>query len=395
MAYLENLPNELLIRILCESQRSPTQLALISKPLHRFVTDYCYAHSTLHAYHRAVDGDRKVKGAWSWWRRLAPPICEVCPSTSPLTFAHHFDKIYHIYEQAKQQADATLLFWSRLIGGPEGMRQARLQLAPLGAQPDPFAMAAHFSTHWFPAQVALLNQTISAEPSLNLSDCGLSYLPPEIGQLTSLSSLNLSHNLLRTLPQEIAALPHLVHLDLSHNQFTDLPQLPSATLRRLFLSYNSLEVVPHALLSCTQLTELHLSHNRIATLPPEMGQLMHLTKLLVDHNLLSTLPEELSPSLTWLDLAYNRVERLPASMYQLPQLTHLFLSGNRIRSLDGAIGTLSALQVAFIDRNQLRALPVQLGSLAHLKRLDLSHNLLCSSDPICSQLKERRIMLLI
>ncbi len=59
--------------------------------------------------------------------------------------------------------------------------------------------------------------------ALNLSGLGLTGLPPEIAQLTTLQSLDLSNNQLTGLPPEIAQLTTLQSLDLSNNQLTGLP----------------------------------------------------------------------------------------------------------------------------------------------------------------------------
>ena len=50
---------------------------------------------------------------------------------------------------------------------------------------------------------------------LDLSGKGLTYLPPEIGQLTGLTSLILPENQLTVLPPEIRYLTRLTYLDLN------------------------------------------------------------------------------------------------------------------------------------------------------------------------------------
>ncbi|RMH70027.1 MAG: leucine-rich repeat domain-containing protein [Gemmatimonadetes bacterium] len=60
---------------------------------------------------------------------------------------------------------------------------------------------------------------------LDLSDRGITELPPEIGELTHLEILNLRRNRLRTLPKEIKELVHLQELNLGSNQFQRRPYL--------------------------------------------------------------------------------------------------------------------------------------------------------------------------
>jgi Leucine-rich repeat (LRR) protein len=57
---------------------------------------------------------------------------------------------------------------------------------------------------------------------LALSNAGLTYLPPEIGQLSQLQVLNLYHNQLTSLPAEIGQLPKLQTLELAENPLKDI-----------------------------------------------------------------------------------------------------------------------------------------------------------------------------
>src|SRR5687767_14645801 len=58
---------------------------------------------------------------------------------------------------------------------------------------------------------------------LDLSDSGLTELPPEIGQLTGLQELSLGYNQLTSLPLEIGQLTNLERLSLDANSLTNLP----------------------------------------------------------------------------------------------------------------------------------------------------------------------------
>ena len=59
--------------------------------------------------------------------------------------------------------------------------------------------------------------------SLSLAINQLTSVPPEIGNLSSLSSLYLSRNQLTTLPTEIGNLSSLIELSLEENQLTSVP----------------------------------------------------------------------------------------------------------------------------------------------------------------------------
>jgi Leucine-rich repeat (LRR) protein len=58
---------------------------------------------------------------------------------------------------------------------------------------------------------------------LDLSDRGITELPPEIGRLYNLKVLYLDGNQLTALPPNIGNLAKLQTLDLRHNQLTSLP----------------------------------------------------------------------------------------------------------------------------------------------------------------------------
>ena len=59
--------------------------------------------------------------------------------------------------------------------------------------------------------------------NMNLSHCGLSTLPPAIGQLVTLRILRLSHNRLAALPPDLSKLLHLEVLAADHNQLATVP----------------------------------------------------------------------------------------------------------------------------------------------------------------------------
>lgn len=58
---------------------------------------------------------------------------------------------------------------------------------------------------------------------LDLNHWGLTELPPEITQLTSLETLMLSANILTTIPPEIWKLTNLTSLDLTKNLLSEIP----------------------------------------------------------------------------------------------------------------------------------------------------------------------------
>jgi GTPase SAR1 family protein len=108
--------------------------------------------------------------------------------------------------------------------------------------------------------------------SLNLSRKGLTVLPPEIGQLTSLAILNLDGNELTALPAEIGKLTNLVYLYLNYNRLPALtPEIGQLSyLRLLDLRCNELITLPLEISQLTNLVEIDLYKNPLTSLPPEI-----------------------------------------------------------------------------------------------------------------------------
>jgi len=167
---------------------------------------------------------------------------------------------------------------------------------------------------------------------LSLKGMGLTKVPGEIGNLTSLTRLYLSNNKLTELPVEIGKL--------------------------------------------TSLTDLSLGDNQLRALPEEIGQLTRLKTLRLENNQLMALPGEIGQltSLTYLDLSGNGLTGLPGEIGKLTGLTRLYLYDNQLTALPGKIGQLTSLRNLDLSYNELTGWPVEIGQLASLTRLDLQNN---------------------
>lgn len=109
-----------------------------------------------------------------------------------------------------------------------------------------------------------------------LNECGLLYLPKEIGCLTALEKLGLKSNRLEQLPDEFGRLVRLKWLSLESNELSELPDEAFAHLKALShlnVSHNKLERLPDclavlsrdgalnvALLRANLIAELHDAH---------------------------------------------------------------------------------------------------------------------------------------
>ena len=197
---------------------------------------------------------------------------------------------------------------------------------------------------------------------LDLSDTGLTELPPEIGQLKYLHSLYLSSNRLTTLSPAIGQLKNLQILNLRGNQLRGLPpeigQLKY--LHTLDLSSNPLTKLLPEIGQLKNLQILDLNSNRFSVFPPEIGQLNNLHSLYLSSNQLTILP----PEIGWLE-----------------KLQGLSLSSNRLRGFPPEIGQLENLRGLNLRANQLRSFPPEIEQLTNLHSLYLSSNPLLKTLP--------------
>lgn len=108
--------------------------------------------------------------------------------------------------------------------------------------------------------------------SLNLANCHLTSLPPEIGRLTDLRQLILDKNELGTLPDEIGNLSHLNKLSVVINRLTSIPKTIGnlQSLTRLSLSFNHLTTLPAEICKLQNLEHIEIFENRHLVLTPEV-----------------------------------------------------------------------------------------------------------------------------
>jgi len=203
--------------------------------------------------------------------------------------------------------------------------------------------------------------------SLELSEKGLTALPPAIGQLSNLTELKLWGNQLTELPPEIAQLTQLTKLNIARNQ---------------------LRTLPSEIAQLSNLRILQLGHNPLTKLPPEIAQLTCLTELLINDTQLTSLPPEIGSftQLIYLSLSGSQLTSLPAEIGQLTHLTELSGSRNQLTKLPPEIGQLTHLTTLSIEVNQITRLPPEIGQLTHLKKLNIAVNRLKELPPEMGQL---------
>jgi len=213
---------------------------------------------------------------------------------------------------------------------------------------------------------------------LELNALGLTRLPPEIGQLTTLTSLKLQGNQLSSLPPEIGKLTALAILDVGSNKLSSLPlEIRQLTaLRVLCADSNQLSSLSVAVCQLTMLSALFISGNQLRGLPPEIEQLTALDYLSIRYNQLNSLPPEIGKlkALKALNINGNQLRSFPPEIDQLTSLTSLDLSGNQLTSLQPEICRLMALTSLDVANNQLSGLPSEISRLTNLTELYLHGN---------------------
>jgi Leucine-rich repeat (LRR) protein len=169
-------------------------------------------------------------------------------------------------------------------------------------------------------------------------------IPPELGDMSNLQYFELSNNQLSgSIPAELGMLNILQYFNLSDNQLNGSipPELGDlSSLHYLLLSDNQLSgLIPTELANLSSLQSLNLSSNRlIGSIPPELGDLSSLLVLRLDHNqLIGDVPDSFvnlvnlfDPGTAWdggdgLDLDYNHLN-VPPDYPNPANPLHVFLS---------------------------------------------------------------------
>lgn len=218
---------------------------------------------------------------------------------------------------------------------------------------------------------------VSTATHLDLKDCKLTRIPPEIRYFTQLQNLNLENNALVTLPPEIGSLSKLRHLLLNRNALKTLPaeigNLSELTI--LQLMFNDLTVLPSEIGNLCNLTSLSLSHNALSMLPVEIGKLTKLNFLFLNHNALQTLPSQIEnlTSLRVIFLHDNPLKTIPPEISNL-SIVWLMMEHSAQSPLSPEVGNfskLSSLIVIVKDPHMIATLPPEIGNLPSTCKIEI------------------------
>ncbi|CAL1170946.1 unnamed protein product [Cladocopium goreaui] len=178
---------------------------------------------------------------------------------------------------------------------------------------------------------------------------------------------------LRSLPRSICLVNLVQQLDVSSNRLTELP----AALGKL------------------PLRELCVANNQLRELPSSFSDLTQLQQIDASNNQLQQLPEDLTPlgeNLVNIQLAQNRLLKLPDSFCSLARLRRADLTQNRLVTLPRNIGKLLQLEWLGLGRSDLVELPRSFRRLQRLTQLHLAGTPLASTLLQVEDLPEQRIL---
>lgn len=130
---------------------------------------------------------------------------------------------------------------------------------------------------------------------LIVSENRIFHFPVSVSCLHSLEVFDVSKNRLSKLP-DLAGLLALTSLVATENGITELPRLPvNGRLATVQLGYNRLDsIVMENIMGChLSLSELHLNNNKISSVPREIGMLSQVKVLDISNNEITELPASL------------------------------------------------------------------------------------------------------
>lgn len=201
--------------------------------------------------------------------------------------------------------------------------------------------------------IKLINEAYEKNwKALDLSQCGLKDIPPEIGILTELEILDLSNHMIFDESLEVNSL---------NNMFTTLP-----------VEFGNLK----------KLTHLNLYHTGLKYLPNEFSELTNLKYLNLNGEDFKEFPEQILRLRDLRKLAINKsFSYIPEEIGNLQELEKLYLPDSSITALPESIGRLPKLEVLYLGRSSIKQIPNSFASLKSLKKISLEGSAIADYIP--------------
>ncbi|XP_066265922.1 probable serine/threonine-protein kinase DDB_G0278509 [Branchiostoma lanceolatum] len=241
--------------------------------------------------------------------------------------------------------------------------------------------------------------------TLDLSNRGLTSIPPQVFHLVDLEKLVLSKNYLTSIPAEIGALRKLQVLVADNNSLSYIHQSIVTLVNLGYLSFqrNQLAKLPNGLSNLRSLHGLFIRGNRFTKVPEEVCSLLNLQWLGVGDNPIRHLPGNIVQltRLKILSITGCQFDEFPQQVLQLKSLEQLFMGSwagegrpapvpeniarlknlkvltvdiSGLESLPDGVEHLSALEDFRIHGNNFTTLPPQILKLRNIKKLNCSQN---------------------
>lgn len=209
--------------------------------------------------------------------------------------------------------------------------------------------------------------------------------------------LDLCRLIVKPLPKNIR------HIDVSHNNLTEIPEWLNCChqLRTLYANNNNISMLPDNLFQNENgmLHTIQLACNRLSRLPPMPRKILPLQELYINGNQIEDLPEfffAACENLILLNVSSNKLLTLPIIIDGISrsQLERLYATNNCLtdRVLDTLIN-LTSLRILHLSYNRLTALPEScISNWSELEELNISGNKLQHLPDNLSNLRSLRVL---
>ena len=142
------------------------------------------------------------------------------------------------------------------------------------------------------------------------------------------------------------------------------------------MSKNKLKTLPRTIYKASALEECEVTHNKIKKLPKTIGQSPKMGLLNVSHNTIKTLPKSVYMLQDTLDASDNQLISLPDIKFKSKKkgsISHMNLANNKLTKLPIEIQKLVRLSILNLENNGLEEIPESLFKifLIDLKIFDL------------------------
>ena len=216
---------------------------------------------------------------------------------------------------------------------------------------------------------------------LNLNHNTISEIHPlQFQNLSILSHFHIGQNLINEIHPLLFQSCSLDWLNLDHNMISEIHPLQFQNYSYLYwlnLGHNIISKFhPLQFQNVTELRRLYINHNKLSKLHPLQFQNLNVLRaLFLHHNNISDIPANLFPNgLFTLDLAHNKISKIPQAMQNLSRLLQLNLKYNRISEIHPFLfQIITDIIWIELDHNEITEISLN-QSLQELTFLDLSNN---------------------